>query len=145
MKHKVQKILSEIATRKLCTMDEHMAFYNDKAKEDYGLLSEIEEFIKASQEEPVSEDLEKEVRKYAPIYYKDNDISKLARHFANWQKNKMTTFGWKRATEELNIGCIIWDESRHLHLYSDIVTKGQLYISMADILSLPGSPKEKEG
>ncbi len=48
---KVQKILSEIATRKLCTMDEHMAFYNDKAKEDYRLLSEIEELIKALQEE----------------------------------------------------------------------------------------------
>lgn len=40
------------------------------------------------QEEPVSEDLEKEVRKYASIYYKDNDISKFARHFANWQKKQ---------------------------------------------------------
>jgi hypothetical protein len=55
MTDKVQKILSEIATRKLCTMDEHMAFYNDKAKEDYRLLSEIEGLIKALQEEPVSE------------------------------------------------------------------------------------------
>ena len=55
MKDKVQKILSEIATRKLCTMDEHMAFYNDTAKEDYRFLSEIEELIKALQEEPVSE------------------------------------------------------------------------------------------
>lgn len=57
-KYKVQKILSEIATRKLCTMDEHMAFYNDNAKEDYRFLSEIEEFIKALQKEPVSDDLE---------------------------------------------------------------------------------------
>lgn len=40
-------------------------------------------------EEPVSEDLESEVRKYAPIYYKDGDISKLAHHFVNWQKQKM--------------------------------------------------------
>lgn len=52
MKDKVQKILNEITTRKLCTMDEHMAFYNDKAKEDYRFLSEIEELIKALQEEP---------------------------------------------------------------------------------------------
>jgi hypothetical protein len=65
MTDKVQKILSEIATRKLCTMDEHMAFYNDKAKEDYRLLSEIEGLIKALQEEPVSEDLEEAARKYA--------------------------------------------------------------------------------
>lgn len=53
MTDKVQKILSEIATRKLCTMDEHMAFYIDKAKEDYILLSEIEEFINSLPEEPV--------------------------------------------------------------------------------------------
>ena len=65
MTNKVQKILSEITTRKLCTMDEHMAFYNDKAKEDYRLLSEIEEIIKALQEEPVSEDLEYASEKYA--------------------------------------------------------------------------------
>lgn len=54
MTDNVQKILSEIATRKLCTMDEHMAFYNDKAKEDYRFLSEIEEIIRALQEEPVT-------------------------------------------------------------------------------------------
>jgi len=62
---KVQKILSEITTRKLCTMDEHMAFYNDKAKEDYRFLSEIEEFIKASQEEPVSADMWEASKQYA--------------------------------------------------------------------------------
>ena len=61
MTDKVQKLLNEIATRKLCTMDEHMAFYNDKAKEDYRFLSEIEELIKALQEEPVSDELEKVV------------------------------------------------------------------------------------
>lgn len=53
MTDKVQKILSEITTRKLCTMDEHMTFYNDKAKEDYRFLSEIEEIIKVLQEESV--------------------------------------------------------------------------------------------
>ena len=58
---KVQKILNEITTRKLCTMDEHMAFYNDKAKEDYRFLSEIEEVIKALQGKPVSDELEKVV------------------------------------------------------------------------------------
>lgn len=46
-------------------MDEHMAFYNDKAKEDYRFLSEIEKLIKALQEEPVSNpiDFEKELYK----------------------------------------------------------------------------------
>ncbi len=73
---KVQKILSEIATRKLCTMDEHMAFYNDKAKEDYRLLSEIEELIKALQEEPVSEDLEEVAKQNQVKYVFDKNINK---------------------------------------------------------------------
>ena len=50
-------------------------------------LSNVQRTIK-NWKEPVSEDLEKEVRKYAPIYYKDNDISKFARHFTNWQKEQ---------------------------------------------------------
>ena len=54
MTDKVQKILDEITVRKLCAMDEHMAFYNDKAKEEHRLFSEIEEVIKTLQKEPVS-------------------------------------------------------------------------------------------
>ena len=52
-------------------------------------LQNVLTFIDSLEEEPVSDDFEKEVRKYAPIYYKDNDISKFARHFANWQKKQM--------------------------------------------------------
>ena len=70
MTDKVQKILSEITTRKLCTMDEHMAFYNNNAKEDYRFLSEIEEFIKASQEEPISK----------------QNLSNVERTGKNWEK-----------------------------------------------------------
>ena len=51
---------------------------------------------------------------------------------------------WERATENLQIGCLVWDELRNIHLYMDRVSKGELYISMADILRLPGSPKEGE-
>ena len=51
---------------------------------------------------------------------------------------------WERATEDLQIGCLVWDELRNIHLYMDRVSKGELYISMADILRLPGSPKEGE-
>ena len=103
MTDKVQKILSEIATRKLCTMDEHMAFYNDKAKEDYGLLSEIEDFIKDSQEEPVCEDLEETARRYAVLQagmkdamtsefyeeypYSPNDVNAF-KVGAKWQEKK---------------------------------------------------------
>ena len=50
---------------------------------------------------------------------------------------------WKRATEDILIGCLVWDEQRHFHLYSDRVAKGELYISIADILRLPGSPRKE--
>lgn len=108
MTDKVQKILSEIATRKLCTMDEHMAFYNDKAKEDYRFLSEIEELIKALQEEPThfatsepNEDIEQYARneadKFASKEYEyHNDIRLLSKGFywgckagAKWQEQQI--------------------------------------------------------
>lgn len=81
---KVQKILSEIATRKLCTMDEHMAFYNDKAKDDYRLLSEIEEFVKTLQEESANvwHDIEElstaRECEYILVIYKDTTSPRVA-------------------------------------------------------------------
>ena len=107
MTDKVQKILSEIATRKLCTMDEHMAFYNDKAKEDYRFLSEIEELINTLQKEPVCKDfevaLEKKVREAQDWTYIEeeggecplneefgaDDLEEFARWGAEWQKQQM--------------------------------------------------------
>jgi hypothetical protein len=94
MTDKVQKILREIATRKLCTMDEHMAFYNDKAKEEYILLSDIEEFIKDLQEEPVSEDLEKAAKDYSNnldnIYGSIGEQTRNAfKAGAKWQKEEV--------------------------------------------------------
>ena len=50
---------------------------------------------------------------------------------------------WKVATENLSIGCLVWNKSGNFHLYNDEVYEGELYISIADILRLPGSPKEK--
>ena len=105
MTDKVQKILSEIATRKLCTMDEHMTFYNDKAKEDYRFLSEIEELINTLQKESVSEDfetaLEKKVREAQNWTYIEeeggeyplneefgaDDLEEFARWGADWVRN----------------------------------------------------------
>lgn len=51
---------------------------------------------------------------------------------------------WKRAGEDMNIGCLVWDEQRNFHLYMDRVRKGELYISISDILRLPGSPRREE-
>lgn len=89
MTDKVQKILNEITTRKLCTMDEHMAFYNDKAKEDYRFLSEIEELIKALQEEPVSEDLKKASIIHSEIVRNTSVVDEDFIDGAKWQKEQM--------------------------------------------------------
>ena len=81
-------------------MDEHMAFYSKNAEADYKLLSKIEELIKSLQEEPVSEDLEKEIQKTIHNHFLDlngiviagtsvyatvDDMVYIAKHFANWQ------------------------------------------------------------
>ncbi len=94
---KVQKILSKIATRKLCTMDEHMAFYNDKAKEDYRFLSEIEELIKDLQEEPVSENLHEAAKAYSAFERSDDtevgyDLNRYDGFIAGveWKEQQMT-------------------------------------------------------
>ena len=120
MTDKVQKILSEIATRKLCTMDEHMAFYNDKAKEDYRFLSEIEELINTLQKEPVNEDfetaLEKKVREAQDWTYIEeesgeyplneefgaDDLEEFARWGANWYKEQFEKNRLKRCNSITN-------------------------------------------
>lgn len=97
MTDKVQKILNEIQTRKLCTMDKHMAFYSKEAEADYRLLCEIEEYIKSMQEEPVSEDLEQKALSLFPVIMADKpftelDLNEEKRRIykagANWQKKQ---------------------------------------------------------
>lgn len=99
MTDKVQKILSEIATRKLCTMDEHMAFYNDAAKEDYRFLSEIEELINVLQENPVSEDLDSFAIKYAQDKPYPVTVCQSVKVGANWQNEQII----KRLCNHANI------------------------------------------
>ena len=54
---------------KRCTMDEHMKFYCESAEAEYNVLSKVELFINSLQEEPVSEDLEKEISDYLTSYH----------------------------------------------------------------------------
>lgn len=68
-------------------MDEHMAFYNDKAKEDYRFLSEIEELVNTLQEETVSEDLKEAADN---CYYRNHAYARESFiEGANWQKQQM--------------------------------------------------------
>lgn len=86
----VQKIKDWIKTRKLCTMDEHMAFYNKLAEEEYKLLCDIEEFIKSMQEEPVSEDLEDYINELSKQFPEVSfaKLSRIAVMVAKWQREQ---------------------------------------------------------
>ena len=89
-----EKIKNEIVQRKLCTMDEHMAFYSKEAEADYKLLSSIENFINSLPEEPVSEELEKVFNRYSEdiesVYSNDmfdrGDIFRACKYGAQCQK-----------------------------------------------------------
>ena len=46
--------------------------------------------VKSLQEEPASEDLEEEIRKYQKeVYDGDTTVRDIARHFANWQREQL--------------------------------------------------------
>ena len=50
--------------------------------------------VKALQEEPVSEELEEEIKRYLhKVYDRDTTVGDVARHFAKWQKEHL----WKPA------------------------------------------------
>ncbi len=61
------------------------AYFNDLLN-----LYNVKRAVKALQEEPVSEDLEEEIKRYLhEVYDRDTTVSDIARHFANWQKKVM--------------------------------------------------------
>ncbi len=89
----IEKLKADIQTRKLCTMDEHMAFYNQEAESDYNLLDRIEKVLNHLPEEPASEDKEEAWRK---AYEKEKDeILVVYDHHAgfvaggNWKEQQM--------------------------------------------------------
>ena len=123
MTDKVQKILNEIQTRKLCTMDEHMAFYSKEAEADYRLLCEIEEYIKSMQEEPISEDLEEAINNYVLNVRKgyprvmdetDRYICNAFKAGAKLQKQQLMAKAFD-FTKEHNTACVLASECLRNH------------------------------
>ena len=107
MTDKVQKIREEVERRMNCFKNERNTLL--KASDNnlslgarIAMCEEILSFIDSMQEEPVSEDLEKEVNKYFHALYSgwtdeqrkedflvEELCTNVARHFANWQKEQM--------------------------------------------------------
>lgn len=96
-KEKLDKLVAEIKGLRKEVKD-NIAELGNSESERVGLFKDLEiydnilSFIDSMQEEPVSEDLEKELNRWQiyndyPTNY--NELIKLARYFANWQKQQM--------------------------------------------------------
>ena len=91
MTDKVQKIREEI--ERLFNHVKDSNFESDSGAFYY--LKDLLDFIDSMQEEPVSEDLEKAIRKYEQRLEKENpateayDFASAIRFGANWQKEQM--------------------------------------------------------
>lgn len=94
MNEQVKKIRDEIERLKKKLLD-HIIIQSDfsYAQRCAHQLNKIIRFIDALQEEPVSEDLEKEIDRWSKKqYYNDSEkcvFAVVARHFAEWQKQHM--------------------------------------------------------
>lgn len=91
--NEIERLKDEIRTRKMCTMDEHMGFYNQEAESDYKLFDRIEKVLGSLFANPVSEDLrevclgifKKNINEGLCFYdYHEGFVDGV-----NWQKNKL--------------------------------------------------------
>ena len=92
-----QKILAEIERLKKYSNTMGSNAINSNMRNFYDgsvdALKQVEDFINSLPQEPVSEDLEKELRAYVNSKEYTNTIGTsglllIARHFANWQKKR---------------------------------------------------------
>ena len=104
MTDKVQKIKEWISKEQNGLMDANGNFEYPEHEGAYHILSNLDYYIDSLQEEPVSEELDKEMDNYlASIFSEDGyggseprfttwfmALRKTAIHFANWQKEQMT-------------------------------------------------------
>lgn len=99
MKDKIRLIYNKIENRIDEICDD--GFVLKENQQEYETLTDLEDFIDSFLKEPVNEDLEEEIercwKEMFPIGWSDSTLLTLtyeqhkafARHFAEWQKNKM--------------------------------------------------------
>ena len=95
---KVQKIKEWISKEQDGLMDAQGNFEYPEHEGAYHILCNLDAYIDSLQEEPVSEDLEEEIKKIKKDYFPNASdptiplrsiwIEDIARHFANWQKEQ---------------------------------------------------------
>ena len=84
--------LTTDASRLHKAMDEyHQFIINEYHKKEPTIPDIVDEhFYEMLEEEPVSEELEEEIKKYLhEVYDRDTTVGDVARHFAKWQKQRM--------------------------------------------------------
>lgn len=73
---------------------------------DRGMANDLFAFMDSLPNEPISDDLESEIRKEYKNFIKDGDVGfmEVARHFARWQKEQMYTLMGKSIISNYNAG-----------------------------------------
>jgi hypothetical protein len=86
-------------------------------------LSSLLSFIDSLQEEPVNEDLDKEIERYYADWDEKPRYIQTARHFANWQKQQIVKsaklFGWIARDENGSLHIFEVEPSRIMHRWWD--------------------------
>lgn len=86
-------------------------------------LQNVLTFIDSLQEEPVNEDLDKEIERYYADWDEKPRYIQTARHFANWQKQQIVKsaklFGWIARDENGSLHIFEVEPSRIMHRWWD--------------------------
>lgn len=97
--------------------------YGDYWKGYDSALNDILSFIDSLQEEPVNEDLDKEIERYYADWDEKSRYIQTARHFANWQKQQIVKsaklFGWIARDENGSLHIFEVEPSRIMHRWWD--------------------------
>lgn len=96
-------------------------------------IEAIDMAVKSLQEEPISEDLEKEIKRYQQeVYDRDTTVKDVAHHFANWQKerfekNRLAACDRQtpeEAEREMNFAINIIEKEHRTPTYDDAIKYG---------------------
>ena len=90
MTDKVQKIREAVKNRYECWKEKEFNSHSIESEIRMSECMHLLLMLDSLQEEPVSEDLEGEIKRYLhEVYDRDTTVGDIARHFANWQKGQM--------------------------------------------------------
>ena len=123
MTDKVQKIKEWISKEQEGLMDAQGNFEYPEHEGAYHILCNLDAYINSLQEEPVSEELIIELKSIVNIRelaHQGIPVIKIARHIANWQKEKDNELTWEDMFDIFRLVNVVLDD------YADGKTKKEV-------------------